>query len=546
MAQTQAAGGPSDPDATGGGSLPDSPELWGNNGLVGDGRYRLTHRLGRGGMAEVFGAEDLRLGRTVAVKLLRADLAEDPVSKARFTREAQSVAGLNHHSVVAVYDSGEEMIGGNITPYIVMELVEGSTIRDLLLAADAPPPDQALIIVSGVLEALAYSHQHGIVHRDIKPANVIITRGGAVKVMDFGIARALHGASNTMTQTGMVMGTPQYLSPEQALGKTVDARSDLYATGCLLYELLTRRPPFTGETPLSVVYQHVQDDPVLPSEVSDAVPPELDGLTMRALAKEPDDRFQTAEEMRGLTQYALQMLHEQGGHTGGLWNTGPTAHYGGSTPAMGVPGAGARPHPSHSDTSQMGAPLLAGPRDDDGGFDGGPRGGGRGGRGGGGGKGFRYALVAFLAVIAIAGGIFFALGQDNGAKDNKPDKPDTTKSEPKDKKSSEEPDPTPSETEQDQPGTSDGGTGDWTPSDRPSETAPSDTDPSPTQPSETGDPSQSHNGGNEGGGSHDGGNDGGKPTKTQSPPTNGGNENGGDSGDSGDGGLIGNQGAGEE
>ncbi|MGH3324376.1 MAG: protein kinase domain-containing protein, partial [Streptomyces sp.] len=321
MAQTQAGGGPMDPDATGG-SMADSPELWGNNGLVGDGRYRLSHRLGRGGMAEVFAAEDLRLGRTVAVKLLRSDLAEDPVSKARFTREAQSVAGLNHHAVVAVYDSGEEVIGGSVTPYIVMEMVEGRTIRDLLLNADAPPADQALIIVSGVLEALAYSHQHGIVHRDIKPANVSITQTGAVKVMDFGIARALHGASNTMTQTGMVMGTPQYLSPEQALGKTVDIRSDLYATGCLLYELLTLRPPFTGETPLSVVYQHVQDEAVLPSEASDAVPPELDGLVMRALAKDPDDRFQSAEEMRGLGQYALRMLHEQGGHTGGLWNTG--------------------------------------------------------------------------------------------------------------------------------------------------------------------------------------------------------------------------------
>ncbi|GAA3054731.1 hypothetical protein GCM10020000_41110 [Streptomyces olivoverticillatus] len=259
MAQTQSAQGP-DPDANGGG-MPDVPEMWGNGGLVGDGRYRLTHRLGRGGMAEVFAAEDVRLGRTVAVKLLRADLAEDPVSKARFTREAQSVAGLNHHAVVAVYDSGEDTVGRNVVPYIVMELVEGRTIRDLLLNADAPPPEQALIIVSGVLEALAYSHQHGIVHRDIKPANVIITNTGAVKVMDFGIARALHGAASTMTQTGMVMGTPQYLSPEQALGKTVDARSDLYATGCLLYELLALRPPFTGETPLSVVYQHVQDTP---------------------------------------------------------------------------------------------------------------------------------------------------------------------------------------------------------------------------------------------------------------------------------------------
>ncbi|GDY44119.1 hypothetical protein SANT12839_050010 [Streptomyces antimycoticus] len=314
-------------------------------------------------MAEVFAAEDLRLGRTVAVKLLRADLAEDPVSKARFTREAQSVAGLNHHAVVAVYDSGEDTVGQNTVPYIVMELVEGRTIRDLLLNAEAPPPDQALIIVSGVLEALAYSHQHGIVHRDIKPANVIITHSGAVKVMDFGIARALHGAQSTMTQTGMVMGTPQYLSPEQALGKAVDHRSDLYATGCLLYELLALRPPFTGETPLSVVYQHVQDTPVPPSETSGTVPPELDGLVMRSLAKDPDDRFQSAEEMRGMVQYALQMLHEAGGHTG-VWSTGPvTQHLGAATPAMGMPGVPgattALPHPGHGETSQQ--PIVSGP-----------------------------------------------------------------------------------------------------------------------------------------------------------------------------------------
>ncbi|MEU1023288.1 protein kinase, partial [Streptomyces sp. NPDC005904] len=355
MAQTQRAQGPSDPDATGGG-MSDAPELWGNGGLVGDGRYRLTHRLGRGGMAEVFAAEDVRLGRTVAVKLLRSDLAEDPVSKARFTREAQSVAGLNHHAVVAVYDSGEDVVGPSVVPYIVMEIVEGHTIRDLLLNAEAPGPEQALIIVSGVLEALAYSHQHGIVHRDIKPANVIITNTGAVKVMDFGIARALHGAQSTMTQTGMVMGTPQYLSPEQALGKAVDHRSDLYATGCLLYELLALRPPFTGETPLSVVYQHVQDTAVPPSQVSDA-PPELDGLVMRSLAKDPDDRFQTAEEMRGLVQYGLQMLHEQGSHTG-TWNTGPVeTHEGGGTPAMGVAGSGAMGHPD-SGTAQIPGPML--------------------------------------------------------------------------------------------------------------------------------------------------------------------------------------------
>ncbi|MGW7519655.1 protein kinase domain-containing protein [Streptomyces sp. NPDC054796] len=533
MAQTQAAGGPSDPDANGG-SMPDSPELWGNQGVVGDGRYRLTYRLGRGGMAEVFAAEDLRLGRTVAVKLLRSDLAEDPVSKARFTREAQSVAGLNHHSVVAVYDSGEEQIGGNITPYIVMELVEGRTIRDLLLNADAPPADQALIIVAGVLEALAYSHQHGIVHRDIKPANVIITNTGAVKVMDFGIARALHGASNTMTQTGMVMGTPQYLSPEQALGKTVDTRSDLYATGCLLYELLTLRPPFTGETPLSVVYQHVQDDPSLPSEVSDAVPPELDGLVMRSLAKDPDDRFQTAEEMRGLTQYALQMLHEQGGHTGGIWNTGPVAHGGGSTPAMGVPGADARQHPQHGDTSQLGPPLLMGrPDRDDGGFEGGHRG------GGGRGSGVKYALIAFLAVIAIAGGIFYALnsGSDDG---DKTPKPDTSSSAPKDEKTSDEPSVTPTETEEEDPGTSTGDTGDYSPTPTYSESQPTDPETTPSnQP--TGRPTETSSG--SGGSSSNGGGSGGDtsdPTdEDPSPPdddggnTNQGSDDGGAAADGG-------------
>ncbi|QPP07752.1 serine/threonine protein kinase [Streptomyces bathyalis] len=516
MAQTQAGGGPSDPDAMGG-SMAESPELWGRNGLVGDGRYRLTHRLGRGGMAEVFAAEDLRLGRTVAVKLLRSDLAEDPVSKARFTREAQSVAGLNHHAVVAVYDSGEEIIGGSVTPYIVMELVEGRTIRDLLMNAEAPPPDQALIIVSGVLEALAYSHQHGIVHRDIKPANVIITNTGAVKVMDFGIARALHGASNTMTQTGMVMGTPQYLSPEQALGKTVDIRSDLYATGCLLYELLTLRPPFTGETPLSVVYQHVQDEAAPPSESSETVPPELDGLVMRALAKDPDDRFQSAEEMRGLAQYALQMLHEQGSHTGGMWNTGPVAHAGGSTPAMGVPGAGAMQHPAHSETSQLAPGMLMGaPGRDDGGFEGGPR------RDGRRGNGVRNAFIALVAVIVAAAGIYFATAfkDDSGNKTT----PDSSTTEPKDKKTKDKPTPTPTETEQ-EPGTTTGDTGENTPSQTPSQT-PSETESSPSD-EPTGTPSEtdSGNGGNSGNGGGQGGPTG---TPTETPSDTGGADEGGE------------------
>ncbi|MEV7083409.1 protein kinase [Streptomyces sp. NPDC093516] len=480
MAQQQRAQGPSDPEATGGG-MSDAPESWGNGGLVGDGRYRLTHRLGRGGMAEVFAAEDVRLGRTVAVKLLRSDLAEDPVSKARFTREAQSVAGLNHHAIVAVYDSGEDFVGGQSVPYIVMELVEGRTIRDLLLNAEAPGPEQALIIVSGVLEALAYSHQHGIVHRDIKPANVIITHNGAVKVMDFGIARALHGASTTMTQTGMVMGTPQYLSPEQALGKAVDHRSDLYATGCLLYELLSLRPPFTGETPLSVVYQHVQDIPTPPSEASDACPPELDGLVMRSLAKEPDDRFQTAEEMRGLVQYALQMLYDQGGHTG-TWNTGPVdLHDGRHTPSGGFAGTAVMGmgHPGDaSGTTQIPSPVLPAGygNGDDGGFEGqGNRGGGRG----------KLWILAVLAVIAVAAGVALALQNTGGGKDDPGKKQSPTSSQTtEDKKPSE----TPSDDATDQPtdtSTDDGtgtgnGNGNWTPSYTPSYTPSQSAPQSPT------------------------------------------------------------------
>ncbi|GAA4857702.1 hypothetical protein GCM10023235_39220 [Kitasatospora terrestris] len=283
-------------------------------GTVGEGRYRLTKRLGRGGMAEVFAAQDIRLGRTVAVKLLRPELSQDDTARLRFTREAQSVASLNHHSIVAVYDTGEEHDdAGDTTPYIVMELVEGRTVRELLVDEAAPPVDQALIITAGVLEALSYSHRHGIVHRDIKPANVIITVSGAVKVMDFGIARALTGAASTMTQTGMVMGTPQYLSPEQALGKSVDHRSDLYAAGCMLYELLALRPPFTGDTPLSVVYQHVQDAPVAPSRANDRVPPQLDALVLRALEKNPEDRFQSADEFRAHVQHALREMHGAGG-----------------------------------------------------------------------------------------------------------------------------------------------------------------------------------------------------------------------------------------
>ncbi|MFE2374397.1 protein kinase [Streptomyces sp. NPDC059398] len=511
----------------GGGGVSDVPESWGVGGLVGDGRYRLTHRLGRGGMAEVFAAEDVRLGRTVAVKLLRSDLAEDPVSKARFTREAQSVAGLNHHAVVAVYDSGEDHWGGNTVPYIVMELVEGRTIRDLLINAEAPPPEQALIIVSGVLEALAYSHQHGIVHRDIKPANVIITDGGAVKVMDFGIARALHGAQSTMTQTGMVMGTPQYLSPEQALGKAVDHRSDLYATGCLLYELLAMRPPFTGETPLSVVYQHVQDAPVPPSQVAGAVPPELDGLVMRSLAKDPDDRFQSAEEMRALVAYSLQMLQQQGGHTG-TWNTGPVAmHEGGATPAMGMAATTAIGHPQHGDTSQ--GPILPPMNPDDGSYDGEGR--SRGGRG-------WIWVVAVLAVVAIAAGIVFANGGlgSKGSGGTTTDKSPTSTHSKTDEPSDTPTDDSSPDTSTD-PGSSSGGQytdqPPYTPSDTPSHNRPSTPPPSP---SSSGGGTSSSGGSSSSGGKTNGGSDNGGTSSDGGSSSTGGKTNGGGSSDGGSGG----------
>jgi eukaryotic-like serine/threonine-protein kinase len=264
------------------------------------GRYELGELLGRGGMAEVRRAVDQRLGRSVAVKQLRTDLAVDPTFQARFRREAQSAAGLNHPTIVAVYDTGEEIdpLSGVSIPYIVMELVEGPTLRDVLREGRKLLPERALELTQGVLEALSYSHKAGIVHRDIKPANVMLTPNGGVKVMDFGIARAVADTSATMTQTAAVIGTAQYLSPEQARGETVDARSDLYSTGCLLYELLAGRPPFVGDSPVSVAYQHVREAPVPPSQLDPEITPEIDAVVLKALAKDPDDRYQSAAEMR--------------------------------------------------------------------------------------------------------------------------------------------------------------------------------------------------------------------------------------------------------
>ncbi|MFD4413037.1 Stk1 family PASTA domain-containing Ser/Thr kinase [Streptomyces sp. NPDC058246] len=262
------------------------------------GRYELGQVLGRGGMAEVYLAHDTRLGRTVAVKTLRADLARDPSFQARFRREAQSAASLNHPAIVAVYDTGEDYIDGTSIPYIVMEYVDGSTLRELLHSGRKLLPERAMEMTIGILQALEYSHRNGIVHRDIKPANVMLTRNGQVKVMDFGIARAMGDAGMTMTQTAAVIGTAQYLSPEQAKGEQVDARSDLYSTGCLLYELLTVRPPFIGDSPVAVAYQHVREEAQPPSVFDPEITPEMDAIVLKALVKDPDYRYQSADEMR--------------------------------------------------------------------------------------------------------------------------------------------------------------------------------------------------------------------------------------------------------
>ena len=272
--------------------------------LVG-GRYEIGELLGYGGMAEVHKGRDVRLGRDVAVKVLRADLARDPSFQNRFRREAQAAAGLNHPSIVAVYDTGEDDGPEGHTPYIVMEYVEGHTLREVLKTQEQLPPQQAMEITAEVCAALDFSHRSGIVHRDIKPGNVMITNAGAIKVMDFGIARALADNAATVTATAAVIGTAQYLSPEQARGESVDARSDVYSTGCLLYELLTGHPPFTGDSPVAIAYQHVRENPQVPSSVNRAVPPALDSIVMKALAKNPLNRYQTAAEMRADLQRAL-------------------------------------------------------------------------------------------------------------------------------------------------------------------------------------------------------------------------------------------------
>ena len=269
------------------------------------GRYEVGELIGRGGMADVHLGHDNRLGRQVAIKILRSDLARDPNFLMRFRREAQSAAGLNHPSIVAIFDSGEDETtvegpGGTRTtlPYMVMEYLDGETLRQQLSKRQQFEPGDAIRATESILDALAYSHRMGIVHRDIKPANVMVTATGAIKVMDFGIARAIADTAATMTQTQSVVGTAQYLSPEQAQGQTVDARSDLYSTGCLLFELLAGRPPFVGDSAVAIAYQHVGEFPQPPSVWNEAVGGDLDAVTLHALEKDREVRYQDATAFR--------------------------------------------------------------------------------------------------------------------------------------------------------------------------------------------------------------------------------------------------------
>lgn len=257
------------------------------------GRYRVEARIGSGGMGEVYRGVDTVLDRTVAIKILLAQFARDVSFVERFRREAQAAARLNHPNIVGIYDSGAD----GETQFIVMEFIEGRTLADFMSAGGRFTPTHAVEVAEKICDALAYAHVAGVIHRDIKPANVMVTRKGEVKVMDFGIARIVAGPQ-TAPQTSAVLGTAAYISPEQAQGLGVDGRSDIYSLGAVLYEMLTGRPPFTGESPVAVAYKHVNESPMPPSLANPEVSPRLDAVLMRALAKNPANRYQTAEEFR--------------------------------------------------------------------------------------------------------------------------------------------------------------------------------------------------------------------------------------------------------
>ncbi|MFF2541213.1 protein kinase [Kitasatospora sp. NPDC058063] len=288
---------------------------------LGNGRYVLQRLLGEGGMASVHLAHDRVLDRQVALKSMHSELGRDDSFKERFRREAQAVARLEHPNIVTVYDSGEDVAAdGSSTPYIVMQLIDGKGLREAINEAigqyGAMPAEEALKVTIGVLNALEASHDMGLVHRDIKPGNVMFDRKGNVKVMDFGIARALESGVTSMTQTGMVVGTPQYLSPEQALGKPVDARSDLYSVGVMLFEMITGQLVFDGDSAFSIAYKHVQEEPPAPSTLNRSVTPEVDAFVAQALRKDPAHRFQSAAAMR---DEAERLIEAAKGGGNGQW-----------------------------------------------------------------------------------------------------------------------------------------------------------------------------------------------------------------------------------
>ncbi len=266
------------------------------------GRYRIDEPIGRGGMASVYRGYDLTLGRAVAIKILDRELAGDNAFRTRFRLEAQAASRMAHPTIVRVYDAGEDTStdpDGRVrpVPFIIMELVHGALLKDIIAQGPVPVTD-AVRYVDGILEALEYSHRAGVVHRDIKPGNVMVTDAGQVKVMDFGIARAVSDSSSTVAETTAILGTAAYFSPEQAKGEPVDARADLYSAGVVLYELLAGRQPFRGESPVAVAYQHVSEAPLPPSEINDTVPRSLDAVALRALAKDPFQRYQDAASFR--------------------------------------------------------------------------------------------------------------------------------------------------------------------------------------------------------------------------------------------------------
>ena len=273
-------------------------------------RYRVYELIGRGGMASVYRGRDLTLGREVAIKILKRELADDSAFRTRFRLEAQAASRMSHPTIVRVFDAGEDTETDadgttHSVPYIVMELVDGTLLKDIIASGPVPMTD-AVRYVDGILEALEYSHRAGVVHRDIKPGNVMVAGSGQVKVMDFGIARAVSDSSSTVAETTAILGTAAYFSPEQAKGEPVDARADLYSAGVVLYELLTGRAPFRGESPVAVAYQHVSETPVPPSELVDTVPRSLDAVALRALAKDPFQRYQDAASFRAALDATLE------------------------------------------------------------------------------------------------------------------------------------------------------------------------------------------------------------------------------------------------